>query len=140
MAHTQTAAAHDAIAVALIHDKAQALRQQVQWLEELEHDLQAATQTDVQPLAPVNQVNLRQVVQDILQQAGGRLRRREIIERVRLQHPHVAPIGVVSTLATRALFRKVDGDAFELKGKKRQPHSQDVDTPANAVPQTQSED
>ncbi len=123
----------DAIAVALIHDKAQALRQQLTWLEDLEHDLQAVTQDEVKVTQP-QPVNLREVVRQILLDSdGGRLRRRDIIERVRRQHPHVAPIGVVSTLAARQVFKKVDGDAFELRKNGRQNH----DTQATSVPQAE---
>lgn len=114
-------AAPEVIALSLIHDKAQALRERANWLEELEHDLRDAIGPDAQHIMeavakPHTQHDLRQVVREILLRAPDhKLKRKDIIQRVRERlGQSIVPIGVISTLARRTDFKKVEGDSFTL--------------------------
>lgn len=104
-----------AISIDLIRDKAQALRTEADYLERLERELRQAVAPQSQ--APRVQVNLLQAVREVLLSAPDhRLTRTEIIARVRSKvGQHVKPIGIISTLARKSDFKKVDGDSFQLK-------------------------
>jgi len=115
----------DNLLVSLVHDKAQAIKQQLEWLQELERDLLAVSRGEPITLGATNGTrernrgNLRQVVTDVLAAAPDcKLKRADIIKAVQERIPGTLPIGVVSTLATRSLFKKLDGgEAFALKTK-----------------------
>lgn len=109
--------------VSLLHDKVRATRQHLQWLEELTHDIEAIGESPAKDNGGEQKPNLRDVVAQVLTEApDNKLSRRDIIRQVQARVPGVLPIGIISTLAAKALFRKVDGDSFQLRHR---PKSED---------------
>jgi hypothetical protein len=118
----------DSLLVSLVHDKAQALKQQLEWLQQLEADLTAVSHGESLTAVslrqaidgngrPRNRGNLRDIVTQVLASAPDfKLKRADIIKAVQERIPGTLPIGVVSTLATKSLFRKLDGgESFQLR-------------------------